>query len=174
MDIEIEVASYFDMRRHLIVPNVSWMIGHECDVLILSPAGVATEVEIKISLADLKIDKKKHHAHKSPLIHKLYFAIPDYMEKDIEHIPEHAGILIVTPQKKRSWRNPSVRCIREPKMNKDKKGKILPKWSPEKRLELLRLSTMRIWSLKEKLNKQLKEKIKCKSESSVKAVAEHI
>jgi hypothetical protein len=150
MDIEIAVAKHFNMLQNLIVPNVSWMIGHECDVIILSKAGIASEVEIKVSASDLKADALKRHGHRSKLIHKLYFAIPDYMEKDISFIPEHAGILIVSSAPNK-WCN-KIKCIRDPKRNK------LPKWDDKLRYNLLRLSTMRIWTLKEKLNKQLKQR----------------
>jgi len=59
-EIEILVADYFNYRANLIVPNVSWGLGvHECDILVLTKAGYAWEVEIKTSVADVKADLKK-------------------------------------------------------------------------------------------------------------------
>lgn len=150
MDIEIAVAKHFNMLQNLIVPNVSWMTGHECDVIVLSKAGIASEIEIKVSTSDLKADAQKRHGHRSKLIHKLYFAIPDYMEKDIAFIPEHAGILIVSSAPNKYCNR--IKCIRDPQRNK------FPAWDDKLRYNLLRLSTMRIWTLKQKLNKQLKQK----------------
>jgi hypothetical protein len=59
--VELAVASYFGIRRHLIVPNVSWGLGlrHECDLLIVRESGFAAEVEIKVSKSDLKKDVEK-------------------------------------------------------------------------------------------------------------------
>ena len=57
---------------------------------------IATEIEIKISLADLKADAHKKHSHSSDKIKYLYFAIPSYMlEKALPFIPERAGIITV-------------------------------------------------------------------------------
>lgn len=63
IELEIAIMEYFGIRQNLIVPNVSWGMNglHECDVLILSKAGYATEVEIKISKPDLLKDRDKKH-----------------------------------------------------------------------------------------------------------------
>jgi len=61
-DIEFAVAKYFNFRKNLIVPNVSWGFNiHECDLLIVRKSGYAIEVEIKISKSDFKADFKKIH-----------------------------------------------------------------------------------------------------------------
>ncbi len=162
LDMEVAVAYYFSPRLNLIVPNVSWgMFGHEVDLCVLSPAGYATEVEIKVDRADLIKDKEKRHGHRSTLIKYLYFAIPEHLEKDIEHIPERAGIIVV------KWNAPwddriysgrlikgwwSCKKIREAKVN------TKCKWTDKQRLDLLRLGAMRIWGLKTKLQKALSVK----------------
>ena len=65
-EMELHISRYFDLRQNIIVPNISWGMGlHECDLLILSRAGYATEIEIKISAADLRKDSKKKHEHLS-------------------------------------------------------------------------------------------------------------
>ena len=48
--------NFFNYRANLIVPNISWGLGlHECDLLVLTSSGYATEIEIKVSKADLKV-----------------------------------------------------------------------------------------------------------------------
>ena len=73
-EIELAVAHYFDPRRNIIVPNVWWGMGfnYECDLLVLTKAGYAYEVEIKTTKSDLKADLKKEHGHKSDKIRKLF------------------------------------------------------------------------------------------------------
>jgi hypothetical protein len=145
IDIECAVASYFNWRVNLIVPNVSWgMFIHECDLLIVTKAGYCYEVEIKTSRSDLKADIKKRHGHKSELIKKLYFAIPEYLTDCTEFIPAHAGIITVSAE------GGFCQVIREPQVNG---GRSL---SEQERFQVARLGTMRIWSLKrfvrEKIN----------------------
>ena len=159
LEMEVAVAYYFNPRQNLIVPNVSWgMFAHEVDLCVLTPANYATEVEIKISKADLIKDKEKRHQHKCDKIKYLYFAIPEHLEEEIEHIPERAGILMV------KWNKPwgrsyghnhlatgwwSCKRIREPQVH------TRYKWTNQQRLDLLRLGAMRIWGLKTKLSKAL-------------------
>ena len=97
MDIEIAVMHDFSPRRNLVVPNVWWGMNfnHECDILVVTKAGVGTEIEIKTNKYDLINDKKKPHGHSSHKIRRLYFAIPTDLMPYIEHIPEHAGIIEV-------------------------------------------------------------------------------
>ena len=143
-EIEFAIATqYFNTRQNLIVPNVSWGLGlHECDLLVLTTAGYAYEVEIKVSKADLVKDKLKKHGHSSNSIKKLYFAIPAKLAKHIEHIPRHAGVIVVTT-------TGLCRLIAEAEMNKH-----APKFSDAERLQLARLGALRIWGMKEKLLNQ--------------------
>lgn len=54
------VRELFPPRRYAVCPNVSWaLLPWECDVLAVSPAGVVNEIEIKISVGDLRRDMKK-------------------------------------------------------------------------------------------------------------------
>lgn len=161
LDIELAVAGYFGARANLIVPNVSWgMFGHEVDLCILSKAGYATEVEIKVSKADLVKDKEKRHGHNDSMIKYLYFAIPEHLFtcECISHLPGRAGILAV------KWNEPfdnpyyprrriegywSCKKQREAAIQYDRK------WTDCERNSLLRLGAMRIWGLKQKLQKAL-------------------
>ena len=77
-EIEIAIASYFGISRHIIVTNISWGLNlHECDILIIRESGYAVEVEIKRSKQDLLNDFKKQHGHRSKKIKELWYAIPE-------------------------------------------------------------------------------------------------
>ena len=143
MEMEILLAARFNPRVNTIVPNISWgMFIHECDLLIVRQSGYAVEVEIKISKADLIKDTLKRHGHYSDKINYLYFAIPDYLQDYIAHIPERAGIIVVETQ----YTHLRTKEIRKP----TKTGSY--KFTDKERLKVARLGCMRIWGLKQKIN----------------------
>lgn len=162
VDIELAVVSYLKPRVNLIVPNVSWGLGlHECDLLVISSAGYAWEIEIKVSKVDLIKDKEKRHGHISHMIKYLYFAIPDYLIEHSEHIPERAGIITINTEsllellsnhKNLSSRDlihfMGERCkiIRKPIATHKPY-----KFSEAERLKVAMLGAMRIWGLKRKI-----------------------
>jgi hypothetical protein len=146
-EIELKIAYHLGIRENLIVPNVSWGFNiHECDLLSISSKGYLTEVEIKISLSDLKKDKEKYHGHYDDRIKYLYFAIPAKLAKHIEYIPKRAGIFIITTKGR-------VYKIAKPKYNK-KANPI----SDKDKYKIARLGALRIWKLKEKI---IESKSKC-------------
>jgi hypothetical protein len=143
-EIEIAVAHYFGTTTHVIVPNVSWgMFGYELDLCILNNNSFyASEVEIKISKADLKRDSLKRHNHdrNGNLIKSLWFAMPEKLKNkgcDIL-VPESAGILYV-------GKNGNVVQDRKPVPSKFAK-----KWTYADAFKLARLGTLRTWNLKGK------------------------
>lgn len=139
--IEVAIAQHFDSRRHIMAPNIHWGLNiHECDMFILRPSGFCVEVEIKISLADLKKDKTKKHNHENDLISELYFAIPKSMEKHIQHIPIHAGIILVEETE-----NGYLRTTRERIAKKNKNAR---KITQDEIYTLSRLSLIRYWNLR--------------------------
>jgi hypothetical protein len=139
--IEYAVAMYYGVRKNNIVPNISWGLGiHECDLLIVEPCRWATEVEIKISISDLKADAKKWHHHESELIRSLYFAIPTSLfDKALPFIPERAGVLTVDEFER-------ITCVRYAEPNP-----AAVKITDTKLLEILRLGNMRTWGLRKRL-----------------------
>lgn len=154
-DIEIAVWKHFQRDVHVIVPNASWGAGvHECDLLMLSKSDYLTEVEIKVSKGDLKRDGAKGHGHNSELIKKLYFAMPQrlYLRKGevdkgvVDLVPARAGILIV--QKDALADYYYVSTVREPQSNSGAR----PVTEIEK-FQILRLGALRIWDLKQRLQK---------------------
>jgi len=143
LDIEIALAEYFNPRANLIVPNVSWgMFLHECDILVITKAGYAWEVEIKTNKYDLIKDKNKSHGHHSNKIKFLYFAIPDYLLQYQEHIPERAGIIVVKYDDRRMHHPIYCKRTRMPQANSKYK------FTTEERYNVARLGAMRIWNLK--------------------------
>ena len=156
IEIEIAIMEYFDIRQNLIVPNISWGIAnlHECDILSLSKAGYATEVEIKVSKSDLLKDKEKGHGHRHNHIAQLFFAVPKKLEDiALSAIPERAGLFVV---EKHRYRVPGfdnvykfvtgIIMVRQCERNKN-----AVKWSEKERYQLARLGTMRILALKKKI-----------------------
>ncbi len=150
-EMECALADYFNYRKNLIVPNICWgMALHECDLFILSQAGYATEVEIKISMADLRADAKKRHGHRSNRIKRLYFALPielgdRHHAKIMELVPERAGVLFVRHQDKQWWPQPRVLKSREAVKQP------ATRCTEAERYKIARLGALRIWRLKKKL-----------------------
>ncbi len=136
-EMEKLIYWYFKESSLVIVPKVSgnnwWLdieadpmiwkniVNHECDMLIVTKNCYLTEVEIKISLSDLKADFKKKHQHKDENIKNFYYAFPEEMkEKALELIPKECGILIAV-EKKCSIPYRTIECYRKPKINKEAK-----------------------------------------------------
>lgn len=131
------VASLFNWQRNIIVPNVGYGMNiHECDLLIVTKSGYATEVECKVTVADMKADLKKPHGHRSGKIKRLFYAFPVAIEeKCTVLVPEGAGIIVLVAggwaEVRRSAPvNRSARCF-----------------SPDEMLHLAHLGTMRIWEM---------------------------
>ncbi len=149
LDMEIALAKYFGWRNKLIVPNISWgMELHECDLLVLSKNGFATEIEIKINRADLIRDQEKTHGHISHKIKYLYFAVPENLLDLNSFLPERAGLIKVFRYKN----NGGIYCetIRKAKPNGNYK------FSDSEKYKMARLGAMRIWGLKRKMKQYYK------------------
>lgn len=157
-DIEYAVANYYGWRQNIIVPNVSWgMPGlrYEVDMFILRPSGYAVEVEIKISLSDIKADLKKAHQHDSNYFRELYFAMPqELIEKAIEFIPERAGIFYPKTEKVVYGKMNDLHTVVEARAEIFRKAEInksAEKLSDNNIEILTKLGCMRIWRLKKRL-----------------------
>ena len=136
-EMEKLIYLYFQDSSLVIVPKISgnnwWLdteadpiiwrniVNHECDMLIVTKNCYLTEVEIKISLSDLKADFKKEHQHKDENIKNFYYAFPEEMkEKALKLIPKECGILIAV-EKKCGIPYRTIECYRKPKINKEAK-----------------------------------------------------
>jgi hypothetical protein len=144
-EMEIALANHFNYRQNLIIPNVSWgFLDHEADLIVISKSNYLIEIEIKVSASDLKKDKNKKHSHcdRENRIKALWFVLPEALISHVNHIPENAGILIVS-KNKNFYR---VKTMRSPKPYKK-----FRKLTDDEILKLYRLASMRTWSLKQKL-----------------------
>jgi hypothetical protein len=146
-EMEVAIAKYFGVRKHITVPNVSWgFFNHECDLFLIRSSGFGFEVEIKRSKSDMVADFKKKHGHKDRKnrIVQLYYAFPlELLPKVEELVPEDCGILTVEYYGDRGY----ARMHREAKRRKGAK-----RLTTAEQLKIARLGTLRIWTLKEKLN----------------------
>lgn len=178
-EIEIALMREFDIRRNIIVPNISdWstVLSFEADLLVLTKSGYATCIEIKVTKSDLKADLKKKHikrlnnSWKSPYTNKdgfntyfknlkhFYYAVPEKLvECALEQIPDFAGLYSIKYSKNKNILSYNVRCVRP--------AKILfkRKWSESEIFSVTRLGTMRILGLKEGVVRLLKEKHQSKA-----------
>lgn len=154
-EMEVAIAKMFGIRTHIIVPNISWGLPgmHEVDLFIIKPSKFVVEVEIKRSKSDFLADFKKGHNHvdKQKRISEFYYAFPiDIYEKCKDLVPENAGIIVC--ERFINYRNVEIvnaRIKRKAKWIKDSR-----KLTEEEQLKVARLGTMRIFNLKEKLNKK--------------------
>ena len=144
--LEHKVATFFGIRTNLIVPNVWWGLGlnYEADLVVLRPSMWAIEIELKISKSDIKADNKKWHSHESKLFRHFYYAVPCELE-NCEYLPKEKGLISVDLNRKYD----SVKIIRPSKINKNAR-----KLTDNEYLILLRLCSMLVWSLKERLIKK--------------------
>lgn len=169
LEMEIAIIKGSHIRQNLVVPNVSWgMVNenralHECDIIVLTPSGYATEIEIKVSKGDLLQDMNKRHNHRHNLIRKLYYAVPEKLKQTaLDIIPERAGLYVVSEIEATNYKwlkgggniavpykYRRVTTVKEATINRN-----AIKWDDYQRYQLARLGTMRILGLKEKLLKQ--------------------
>jgi DNA repair protein MmcB-like len=152
--VQVALSKHFDCRRNLVLPNAYYGVhglDHEVDLLVVKPTGYAIEVEIKLTRADLKKDFEKKHGHKSRIIDQIYYCVtPKLVELAVELVPEDCGILVYDPPADRGrWRKRSsyVSVLRAAKSKKPR-----PRFSEQQIYDVLRLSVLRVWTLKEKLD----------------------
>lgn len=163
-EMEIALMQWYDQRQNLVVPNVSWGFKghHEMDLVVLTKSGFLYEIEIKVSMSDLRADAHKSHGHRSSIVKYLYFAVPEKLWPRAEaHIPEHAGVLVVSKEEvfryvrreegrhSAGWRY-VVRQKREPACTQHRK------LTDREKFTIARLGALRVLGLK-KSNHALKE-----------------
>ena len=130
-------------QNYFSVKNVSWGFfnsGREADLLTISKSHYLTEIEIKISIADLKRDAEKECRESNyydTRISALYYAMPEDLWRKVEKnppIPKEAGVIVVTEKN-----HPKI--IKKPKRSCNAK-----KLDNEQLLRLARLGAMKFWS----------------------------
>ncbi|GHV78590.1 hypothetical protein AGMMS49944_03810 [Spirochaetia bacterium] len=135
-------SSPFYIRSHLVVPNVHWGLGfnHELDLLSISmDTHIGTEIEIKVTKADMKRDLEKPHHHDDSRIRQFYYAGPREIEAAFfEFAPPEAGIITISHEYGCRW-NCRMRRNAKPR-------KYFKSFTPDEIMRLLRLGNMRYWS----------------------------
>ena len=155
LDIELAVSEFFGIKKNLIIPNLSWsFFAHELDLFVLTQNSFGYEVEIKVSVADLKKDLTKTHGHKDSKIKRLYYAIPGHLLNKSEIIPSHAGILLVSEKSViENFPTPHEVVSYHTEIIKEPEGTSSYKFTEAERIELYRLMAMRVWTGKKQLQK---------------------
>ena len=156
-ELELLVVDYFGIRTHLIVPNVFWGFGldYEADLVVVTRAKCAYEVELKVSRADLIADSKKRIHHNGSMFKGLWFAMPDPIYNPAL-VPERAGVLLVYDHE---WNCPYTgkKQITENQVRIERKPQLTNvKLTDAQYIKLLELMAMRTWKLKSKLMENLK------------------
>jgi len=152
--MEVAISKYLGIRKHVIVPNISWGLPgmHECDIFAVKKTGYCIEIEIKRSKSDLLADFKKNHDHSDKRIKEFYYALPENLLKTCEElIPKHAGIIVC---RRSEWGEKKVYANSHRNCTPNKGSRKL---TAEEQLKVASLGCMRIWSLKEKIIKMSKK-----------------
>ena len=155
-DIERAIIRTWAPEKTLIVPNVSYGFVRwgEIDMLKVEQSRYLTEIEIKVSLSDLKREWKKmrwapvYQDGFRKTIRRYYIAMPEGLyETGRAVIPDWvgAGILTVRPVEEINGRltRPYAYEKQKPRINKESK-----KITIEDLATLGRLGTLRYWSLR--------------------------
>jgi hypothetical protein len=163
IDIELAIFRLYDIRQHVIVPNVSdqmCLVPFETDMLVLTQSSYATGFEIKVSKSDLLADlKKKQYTRfkdkeNGNLLQELYYAkkfkyfyyaVPKKLEETaLSIIPDFVGLYVY--ENFEYPKTPTFKCVKEAKKLKTES------WREKDKVELMRLGCMRIHSLKQGLS----------------------
>lgn len=134
-ELETKVVNLLNPIQNPIVPNVSWGLGlsHECDLLMLDKQHRFTEIELKISKGDLLADFKKSHGHRSQIISRLVYAVPESLkEVALQVVPQECGLIVA---------NSNSRYAEWIRVNRHNKNRP----SEAQVLKFLKLGTIRIW-----------------------------
>lgn len=158
----------FNRRGLVVVPNCGWT-GSECDLLVVMPDLRIVDVEIKISVADLKADADKFKWYHSwdwrqdglwdrktwrerrrrrdwpNKVWKHYYAFPADLWKPglMDGLPKNSGVLLLSKRRDGSIR---VKCVRRAKPCRDAE-----KITAADAVDIARLASLRMWDMVEKL-----------------------
>ena len=136
-----------NIRKDIVVPNVSWgFFNHELDLCIIKN-GYVTEVEIKRSWSDFLADFKKDHSHSDPKISYFYYLVPfSIKERVVKYIEDNS--IVADGVYSYQEDGTVIRCCE--RFSNIQNYKL----SEVEQLKIAHLGCMRIWSLKNKLIKK--------------------
>ena len=111
-EIKAMVAGYFRYKKQCSViafeasNKLLWATGEPADILVVSESRMLYEIEVKISLTDLRNDKKKnkHYLFRNRQnclpVYKFYFAVPQELANAaidiVKNYYPYAGLLAVS------------------------------------------------------------------------------
>ncbi|MFW6246844.1 MAG: hypothetical protein ACOC22_01565 [bacterium] len=151
IEMEVAISKMFGIRKHIIVPNLSWGLAlHECDLFVMRKSGYAVEVEIKRTFSDFKKDFEKRHRHidRQNRIVEFYYAFPEELyDRCKDLVPEQAGVILCRSSldyKKRF----KVKSYIKKKAKRSSTARAL---TEKEQHQVTRLAALRIWSLKERI-----------------------
>lgn len=154
--IENGLNSYFDTRKCINVPNVSWgLLNHEADFVSVTKSGYLTEVEIKRSWSDFLADFKKKVNHEDEKVSSFYYCVPaSIKDKVVEYLKNNKiwsdGVFYYNdiPVGETSafinW--PITYESKSFKSNLQRRA-----LTPKEMIHVAHLGCMRVWGLKQKL-----------------------
>ena len=167
----------FNVRQHIVVPNVSWgFLNHEADLLVLSNQGYLTEIEIKRAWQDFRKDFQKDHTHEDKRLSYFYYAVPEKIVPAVKQVlyktepyrdwrgfmkekivgytdqnPNHCGLIVYgeTP----GYAHVENKTLDYYYARIEVKAERLKgeKVEFKDKLQLMRLGLMRVWKAKEKI-----------------------
>ena len=167
-DIELAIIQRWPPRQTLTVPNVSSGLFDwgESDLIQVSDAGYLTEIEIKVSLNDLKREWHKRRWVDEywtkgwrDRIRYYWIAMPfELCEPAREHIPEWVGAGIIGVKMKARHESWGYYRYRIKKVLKPTSNKTARPLTLKERSQIGRLGTLRYWGLRETIDELQRQK----------------
>lgn len=102
-------------QQQLLIPNCSTLTWWEADLLAVSRAGYCTEVEIKCSMSDWRVDqhKGKHGHEDEEIIKKFYYAGPMKLMRRYDEVWTKTGSGIIgISEEPSSWGGVKIEVLR--------------------------------------------------------------
>ena len=150
-DIEYALCEYYGIRKHIIVPNVSWGFfrEHEADLVVITQANYLTEIEIKRSWRDFLKDFRKDSFHADNRITEFYYCVPECMVEACKHF------LYDDPTLELKYGKIGLISYSENKhicFERDGRKRVSLQLTTKEVLEVARLGVLRFWDTRRKLD----------------------
>ena len=156
-DIEYALCQYYGLRKHIIVPNVSWGFfrEHEADLVVITKANYLTEIEIKRSWRDFLKDFRKDSYHNDNRITEFYYCVPECMVEAVKEFLYRDSTLELKYGKIGliSFDEQGNICF-----VRDGRKRISLRLTTAEVLEVARLGTLRFWDTRRKYDNNEKDK----------------
>jgi hypothetical protein len=131
--VEIAIRRHVDPRANLLIPEAAvryqsgvwtqpWDDGstvpmysdYRADFMMVTGAGYATEIEVKVSLSDWRVDLKKPKWQAMPAwVTRFVYAVPEALGVP-EWVPSQAGVWHIKPSNN-DWAGLQIAVVRAPK-----------------------------------------------------------